>query len=514
MNQPIPDQAEKLRQLVAQESSDPPNSGAQGAVLEPPVSTSDSENEIFTPTSTDEIPKIDPNPKIDAPVKPRAKTTDASPKHDTNKQDVKQKDAGHEAKSVKTAQPSKSNTSGTIVIETPKSAQKPINDLATKNINKQRSSEKIRKKNKNGSATPQKTIQSKDLLKATQPLNTPDAKTKNEAPPKLKTAPLKPEAKTASPVARKTIVPAEKVRAKIAKPAVKDNSSVVTSLMETHRFPMNNNTQVIAITGGKGGVGKSNIACNLAIAMSQMGKKVMVLDADLSLANVDVLLGLTPRLNLSHVISGEKSMSDITIKGPAGIHIIPGGSGVEELSQLNVQEMNRLFDAFGNLTPPPDILLIDTAAGIHPNVMQFLSAADKIIVVTTPEPTAYTDAYALIKTLLKHGDDREIGLLINMAQNAREASEVLRLMLQMCRQFLDLSFNNIGFVPRDPEVLKAVRYQKPFLLRTPNSPASQTIRNIAATILQIEVSNSNKRGLKRFFSRLFKQAPPKEKAAS
>ncbi len=510
MNQPIPDQAEKLRQLVAQESSDPTNSGAQGAaVLEPPASAPDPENEIFTPTSTDDIPKIDPGSKIDTPAKPVSKSaTDASPKLDAKKQD-----ADNEVKPEKTAQSEKAGTSGTIVIETPKSDQKRINDLTKNSINKQRKSEKSRKKNKNGSAKPQKTVQTQEPTKTKQPLNTPDAKTKTESPPKQKAAPLKPEAKTKTTAKVETVVPDEKVKAKTVDPVKEEPSAVITSLMDNRRFPMNNDTQVIAITGGKGGVGKSNITCNLAIAMSQMGKNVMVLDADLSLANVDVLLGLTPRLNLAHVINGEKKMSDITIEGPAGIHIIPGGSGVEELSQLNMQEMNRLFDAFGGLTPPPDILLIDTAAGIHPNVMQFLSAADKIIVVTTPEPTAYTDAYALIKTLLKHGDDREIGLLINMAQNAREASEVLRLMLQMCRQFLDLSFNNIGFVPRDPEVLKAVRYQKPFLIRTPKSPASQTIRNIAATILQIEVSNSNKKGLKRFFSRLFKHAPPKEAAS-
>lgn len=265
---------------------------------------------------------------------------------------------------------------------------------------------------------------------------------------------------------------------------------------------MNQSTQVIAITGGKGGVGKSNIACNLAIAMAQLNKRVLVLDADLSLANVDVLLGMAPRHNLSHVIRGEMQLKDIMVQGPAGVMVIPGGSGIEELTQLNPVQMSRLFRAFDGIQPVPDVFLIDTAAGIHTNVMQFLTAADQVIVVTTPEPTAYTDAYALIKTLLKHQDGKEIGLLVNMAQNAYEAAEVLRMMLQMCRQFLNLSFNNIGFVPRDPEVLKAVRLQKPFLLRTPNAPASKTIRNIAATILQIDFKDRQPRGLRRFFNRL------------
>lgn len=290
---------------------------------------------------------------------------------------------------------------------------------------------------------------------------------------------------------------------------VQEERARVTPLMKGRRFPLAQSTQVIAITGGKGGVGKSNIACNLAIAMAQMNKRVLVFDADLSLANVDVLMGLSPRFNLNHVIRGEKELHEIIVEGPGGIRIIPGGSGVEELSQLDSPDMQRLFNAFDDIQPAPDIFLIDTAAGIYPNVMQFLTAADQVIVVTTPEPTAYTDAYALIKTLLKHQDGKEIGLLINMVQNAREAAEVLRLMLQMCRQFLNLSFNNIGFVPRDPEVLKAVRYQKPFLLRTPNSPASQTIRNIAATILQIDLKNREPRGLRKFFHRIFSSSPAK-----
>ncbi|MGC9327642.1 MAG: P-loop NTPase [Candidatus Hinthialibacter sp.] len=304
--------------------------------------------------------------------------------------------------------------------------------------------------------------------------------------------------------------PLSKIKKSESPPSEKEKTSAVSSVAASTRFPMQKTTQVIAVTGGKGGVGKSNIACNLAIAMAQMNKHVMVLDADLSLANVDVLLGLTPRYNLSHLIRGVKTMKEIMIEGPAGVRIIPGGSGVEELTQLNSTEMARLFSAFDGIQPAPDIFLIDTAAGIHPNVMQFLTAADQVIVVTTPEPTAYTDAYALIKTLLKHQNGQEIGLLVNMAQNAREAAEVLRLMLQMCRQFLNLSFNNIGFVPRDPDVLKAVRYQKPFLLRSPNSPASKTIRNIAATILQIEFKNNQSKGLRRFFQRFFKTDPVRE----
>ncbi|MFB3787585.1 MAG: P-loop NTPase [bacterium] len=269
------------------------------------------------------------------------------------------------------------------------------------------------------------------------------------------------------------------------------------------RMLTQDHTRVIAVSGGKGGVGKSNVACNLALAMAKMKKRVLLLDADLSLANVDVLLGITPRLNLSHMISGEKTLEEIMVEGPEGIRIIPGGSGLEEMTNLSPREMDRLFDAFADIDPAPDIFLIDTAAGIHPNVLQFLTAADQTIVVTTPEPTAYTDAYALIKTLHKHDPQKEIGVLINMAQTNAEAAEVIRLMLHMCRQFLQVSFNNLGFIPRDPEVLKSVRHQKPFLLHSPACPASLAVRNIAATILQISVSGRRPRGLRQFFRNLF-----------
>lgn len=280
------------------------------------------------------------------------------------------------------------------------------------------------------------------------------------------------------------------------------------------RFPMQSKTRVIAITGGKGGVGKSNLTCNLAIAMQRMNKRVIVMDADLSLANIDVLLGLTPRHNLSHVLSGQKSIQEIMVKGPDGLGVIPGGSGVEELSQLSDEQVGRLFDAFASLTPEPDVFLIDTAAGIHPNVLQFLLAADQTIVVTTPEPPAYTDAYALIKTLHRHKSKSELGVVINMAGDSREANDVARLMSQICTQMLGSSFNNLGFIPRDPEVLKAVRRQAPFLLRAPNCPASRAVTNLAAALLQIESRDSGERGLRRFFRRLFQVGDPPEKVVA
>ncbi len=280
------------------------------------------------------------------------------------------------------------------------------------------------------------------------------------------------------------------------------------------RFNFETTTQVIAVTGGKGGVGKSNIACNLGISFSRAGKKVLLMDADMSLANIDVLLGMTPKFNISHVISGEKEVNDIILPGPGGIQILPGGSGVEELAHLSTESMTRLFQSLAKLKPMPDIFLLDTAAGIHPNVLQFVMASDQVIVVTTPEPTAYVDAYALIKTLVHHEPDKEIGLLVNMAKDSREALHVIRLLLQLCRTALKTGFNNLGFIPKDDEVSRAVRNQQPFLLRSPNSPASKALRNIASTILQIEPNvEQGQGGITGFFKRLFKARQPDRKAA-
>lgn len=280
------------------------------------------------------------------------------------------------------------------------------------------------------------------------------------------------------------------------------------------RFLAEAHTRVIAISGGKGGVGKSNVACNLGIAMAMMGKRVLLMDADLSLANVDVLMGLTPRLNLSHVISGEKRLEEILVNGPENLRLLPGGSGVEELSQLSQETIDRLFNDFSQLTPAPDVMIIDTAAGIHPNVIQFLLAADQAVVVTTPEPTAYTDAYALIKTIVRHDSKKEIGVLVNMAKDGREANEVTRLLLQICKQMLNITFNNLGYIPRDPEAPKAVRHQKPLLLKAPNAPASRAIRQLASILLQIPNPKSARQGLSGFFRRLMGRSAPPPTAAN
>lgn len=318
--------------------------------------------------------------------------------------------------------------------------------------------------------------------------------TQPAAPAPKRSAPPKPPApaethKTAAAAAKKT------------QPPRKNPAAVRESAAS--RFPLHARTKVIAVTGGKGGVGKSNVAANLAICFAKMKKRVMLMDADMSLANIDVLFGMTPRLNISHVIRGEKTLGEVLIPGPGGIRILPGGSGIEELAEIPEDRMDHLFEAFAGLDPAPDIFLLDTAAGIHPNVLRFLMAADQVIVVTTPEPTAYVDAYAIIKTIVKRDPAKDIGVIINMAGGANEADEVTRLLRELCRKVLNARFNALGHIPRDPEVIRAVRHQRPLLLMAPGSPAARAILDISATVLQIDVEPPDGRGLMRFFRRLF-----------
>ncbi len=268
------------------------------------------------------------------------------------------------------------------------------------------------------------------------------------------------------------------------------------------RLPVRSETKVIAVTSGKGGVGKTNLVCNIALALAQMRRRVAIFDADLSLANIDVLLGISPRHNLSHVISGEKTLKEILVTGPEGILIVPGGSGIEELANLGADELECLLDSFAELDGECDVLLLDTAAGISHTVLSFLIAADQVLVITTPEPTAYTDAYAVIKVLTQHAPDKPVGVAVNMARNSREGGDVIRLMLQICRTMLRIGFDNMGSIPRDLDMLQAVRDQRPLLLHSPYSPAAKSIRRLACALVQTGRQSRPSGGVRGFMNRL------------
>ena len=237
--------------------------------------------------------------------------------------------------------------------------------------------------------------------------------------------------------------------------------------------------RVIAITSGKGGVGKTNIAANLAFSLVQMKKKTLILDADMGLANIDVILGLTPEFNLYHVLKGEKSFSETVVSGPGGIMILPSASGIVEMAELSAGQKMTLLDVLNDFQKGIDYMFIDTAAGIAGNVMYFNTAAKEIIVVVSPEPTSLTDAYALIKVLHQRHAKRGFRLIVNMAKDQAEAKEVYQRLNTATDRFLNLDLNYLGYVLNDEKVTESIRRQKAFTELYPDSPASRCIREIA-----------------------------------
>ncbi|MBC2711736.1 MAG: MinD/ParA family protein [Desulfosarcina sp.] len=234
--------------------------------------------------------------------------------------------------------------------------------------------------------------------------------------------------------------------------------------------------RVIAITSGKGGVGKTNIVANLGYALCKAGKRVLIFDADLGLGNLDVLLGLTPQYNLSHVIEGKKKLSEIIISGPGSLKILPASSGIQELTKLTFSQKFEIFNKLNELLSGYDIVLIDTAAGISSNVLYFNAAASEIMVVVTPEPTSITDAYALMKILSVKYQEKHFRLLVNLAKNAKEAEDVSRQLCLVANRFLDVSIEYFGNVLVDDNVKVGVRKQK---VVSEIAPMTQASRNFA-----------------------------------
>jgi flagellar biosynthesis protein FlhG len=256
---------------------------------------------------------------------------------------------------------------------------------------------------------------------------------------------------------------------------------------------------VVAITSGKGGVGKSNVAVNLAITLAGAGKRVTLLDADLGLANADVLCNVDLRTNLSHVIARKRELADVLVKAPGGFNLIGGASGLARMADLTDDDRQRLIEALGELERQADVILIDTGAGISPNVLSFTRAADHVLVVTTPEPTAITDAYAVVKVISRDANERRLSLLVNQARSAAEGRVVHERIAKVAKQFLGVSVLDAGYVLADENVQQAVRRRTPFVLGTPNCPAARCIEKLAMRLEQ-GVANANDHG--GFFNRM------------
>lgn len=240
--------------------------------------------------------------------------------------------------------------------------------------------------------------------------------------------------------------------------------------------------QVMAVASGKGGVGKTNISVNLAVAMSAGGKGVLLLDADLGLANVDVLLGLKPQLNLSHVLNGKHGLEEIILLGPAGVRIVPSSSGVARMANLNPLEHAGLIRAFSDLNFELDVLVIDIAAGVSHDVISFALAAQQLVVVACDEPTSITDAYALIKVLNRDYGLTRFNLITNMVDSPKEGRGLYLKLVKVCDRYLDVTLRYMGSVPYDPYLRKSVQRQKAVVEAYPNSPSSRAFNELAAIV--------------------------------
>jgi flagellar biosynthesis protein FlhG len=251
-------------------------------------------------------------------------------------------------------------------------------------------------------------------------------------------------------------------------------------------------SRVIVIASGKGGVGKTNIAVNLGIAWAERGLQVALLDADMGLANVDIVLGINPRYNLLHVINGERTLEDVMVTGPLGLRIIAGGSGITELADIGQQQLERFIDGLEELDEALDVLLIDTSAGISRSVLSFALASDEILVVATPDPTSLTDAYGLIKILAIRNHPAQLRVVVNMCESDKHGREVFKQLDSVAQRFLSRKLDWAGSIPRDVMVQRAVREFQPFYIAYPRCKAAVAIGQMANGLLAEQSSNMTK----------------------
>jgi len=240
--------------------------------------------------------------------------------------------------------------------------------------------------------------------------------------------------------------------------------------------------QVIAVSGGKGGVGKTNISVNLAVALAEIGKQVTVLDADLGLANIDVVLGLHPEYDLSHVLSGVKTLDEIIVRGPEGIQLIPGASGIQRMAELGHAEHAGIIQAFSELGSDLDTLIVDTAAGISDTVISFTRASQEVLIVVCDEPASITDAYAIIKLLNKEYGRTRFRVVANMVNTPQEGRDLYNKMCAVTDRYLDVMLSYFGAVPFDDHLKKAIKSQRPVVTAYPRSRVAQAFKNLARKV--------------------------------
>ena len=247
----------------------------------------------------------------------------------------------------------------------------------------------------------------------------------------------------------------------------------------------------MAVTSGKGGVGKTTMAVNLGVHFVSKGRKVLLVDGDLGLANVDIMFGVRPDYNFHHLISGERSIDEIIVKGPSGIHFLPASSGLPELADLNPEQQMMVLGQLETLEQRYDIILIDTAAGIGSNVLHFAAAAHYVLVVVTHEPTSLADSYAVIKILRQRYNVRRFQLVVNSSHSEQAALRVYQTLSDIADSFIDVVIDYMGYIPRDENVSRSISAQRPFLDMFPSSPCSVALRNLGEALLAKRVQSAS-----------------------
>lgn len=276
---------------------------------------------------------------------------------------------------------------------------------------------------------------------------------------------------------------------------MKDQADSLRKMRRKPSSPPRQPMKRIAITSGKGGVGKTNLVINLALALKQRGKRVTIFDADLGLANIDILLGLSPENNISHLLNRNASLEEILVEGPQGIQIIPAGSGIQELTHLDSLGEQHLLEELAKVDSFTDVLLIDTAAGISDTVISFLLSSDEILLVTNPEPTSIVDAYAVAKVIGQYDGEKSIRLVVNGVSGVEQAQGVFRQIDNATRRFLGKSLHFLGFLPQDEALRSAVSQQRAVLELYPESPVSKAFQVLSKALLyHIDRSSTSPRG--------------------
>ena len=269
-------------------------------------------------------------------------------------------------------------------------------------------------------------------------------------------------------------------------------------------FGMAEETRVIAITSGKGGVGKTNLAVNLAVALQLSGQKIMLIDADIGMANVNLLMGSVTNRSLMELLDDDVRLEDVVETGAASVKYISGVAGVEAALNLNRSEQRKLHKKLGRCSEIADIIIIDTGAGLNRNVIEFILAAEEVLLITTPEPTSLADAYAVIKAYSTYAADQQnIKLVVNRIRDEEESFDVVDKINQTTKKFLDLTVDYLGYIYEDKAVAEAVRTQIPFVIANPESPAARCVFELANSLLSGEKMNSVSRGWRAFLDRLF-----------